>query len=194
VGDPLCRPWADIPEIAVSGLTAGETVHDELKVKPAARFAGRAEAEHFEMVLDSLKIRECLPGGVLDVDTAKIADGAHELRVVAVSKGPLPARGEKIIPFSTANHDRTIHVTCAPEKIVLLKRSLIITAKSPKSIVICVACGTRPLSTIAGDEGQVEIPAEILGPGPVRLQVVGIGDGGPKSNVFAPPLDIIVEE
>ena len=34
VGDPLCRPWANIPEITVAGVTAGETVHGEIKVKP----------------------------------------------------------------------------------------------------------------------------------------------------------------
>ena len=133
VGDPLCRPWANIPEITVAGVTADETVHDEIKVKPKARFAGGVEAEHFEMILDGLKIRECPPDGSLEVDTAMIADGAHELRVVAVSKGPVPARGEKIIPFTSANHDRTIQVTCEPEKVVSLKKSLIITAKSPKS-------------------------------------------------------------
>ena len=35
----------------------------------------------------------------------------------------------------------------------------------------------------------------MLGPGPVRLQVVGVGDEeDPQSDVFAPPLDIVVEE
>ena len=186
VGDPLCRPWANIPEITVAGLTAGETVHDELKVKPKARFAGGVEAEHFEMILDGLKIRECPPDGSLEVDTAMIADGAHELRVAAVSKGPLPARGEKIIPFASANHNRTIHVTCAPEKVVSLKKSLIITANSPKSTSIRIFRGTRLLGTIAGDDGQVEIPAANLGLGPVRLQVVGIGDAGPAIERLCP--------
>jgi len=200
VGDPLCRPWANIPEITVAGVTAGETIHGELKVRPTARFAGGTDAEHFEMILDGLKVRECPPQGSLDLDTNRIADGAHELRVAAVAKGPrpgvpgAPARGEKIIPFASANHERTIHATCEPEKVVSLKKSLIITAKSPKSTGIRVVCGTRLLSDIAGDDGQVEIRAETLGLGPVRLQVIGIGDRGLESNVFAPPLDIVVEE
>ncbi len=194
VGDPLCRPWANIPEITSTGVTAGETVHDEIKVKPKARFPVGVKADHFEMILDGLKIRECPPDGLLEIDTANVADGAHELRVVAVSKGPVPARGEKIIPFASANHQRTIHLTCTPEKVVSVKKSLIITAKSPKSISIRIVHGTRLLSTITGDNGRVEIPAETLGLGPVWLQVVGIGDAGIKSNVFAPPLNIVVEE
>jgi hypothetical protein len=194
VGDPLCRPWANIPEITVAGLTAGKTVHDKVTVKPAARFPGGAEAEHFEMIFDGLKIRQCPPDGVLEVDTNRIADGAHELRIVAVSKGPVPARGEKIIPFATANHDRTIHVTCVPEKIVSVQKSLIITAKSPGSKSIRILRGTRLVGAIASDNGHSEIQAKVLGCGPVRLQVVGIGDAGLLSSVFATPLDLVVEE
>jgi hypothetical protein len=194
VGDPLCRPWANIPEIAVTGITAGQTVKGEIKIVPEARFAGKVVAEHFEMILDGLKVRECPPAGSLDVDTSVIADGAHELRVVAVSKGPLPSRGERIIPFSSANHKRTIRVTYEPDKAVSVKKSLIITANSPKSTSIRIVCGTRLLKTIFGDEGQVEIPASSLGIGPARIQVIGLGDDDPQTNVFAPPFEIVVEE
>ena len=75
-----------------------------------------------------------------------------------------------------------------------LKKSLIITAKSPGSTSIRILRGTRLLGVIAGDDGHAEIPADKLGPGPVRLQVVGVGTAGLNSNVFAPPLDIVVEE
>jgi hypothetical protein len=193
VGDPLCRPWADIPEVTVAGLTAGETVHDALKLKPKARFAGGVEAGHFEMILDGLKVHECPPDGSLEIDTALLADGAHEIRVAAAAKGPLPCRGEKIIPFASANHQRTIRVTCTPEKSVSLKKSLIITINAPKSTSILVMRGTLPLRSIMGDDGQVEIPAAALGPGPVRLNVLGVGNGDPKTSVVAPPLDIVVE-
>ncbi len=192
VGDPLCRPWANIPKIAVAGVTAGETVHGILTVEPGARFEGSVEAERFQMVLDGLLIRECRRGGTLSVNTAEIADGAHELRVVAQSKGPLPARGELIVPFYSSNHKRTIQVKCEPEKAVSVKQSLIITAKAPRSTSIRIMRGTSLLKTIVGDDGQVKIPAEALGRGPVQIQVVGMGDSGLESYVFAPPLDILV--
>ncbi len=200
VGDPLCRPWANIPEITVKGLTAGETVHDAMKLKPSAHFADGVKADHFEMILDGLKYSnaggfvECGPDGTLSIDTTNVADGAHELRVVAESKGPVPARGENIIPFATANHGRTIQVTCTPKnRIVPLAESLVITVKSPQSTSIHILRGTYLLGTIAGDDGQVNIPANRLGSGPVRLQVVGVGESGPRTSVFAPPLDIVVE-
>jgi hypothetical protein len=195
VGDPLCRPWANIPELTVAGLTANEIVHGEIKLQPEARFADGVEADRFEMLLDGQKIRECPAGGVLEFNTVQVADGAHELRVAALSKGPVISRGEKIVPFVCTNHNRTIHVTCTPEKIVPVKKSLMITAKSPGSTRILIFHGTRVLGSIAGSEGRVEIRAATLGLGPVWLQVVGIGESQrPSSSVFAPPLHISIEE
>ena len=85
-----------------------------LKLVPRARFGGDVPVEHFELVLDGQKVRDCPAGGGLTLDTEAIADGPHELRVVAMSHGPLIAQGEKIILFTSANHDRTIEVTCQP--------------------------------------------------------------------------------
>ena len=134
------------------------------------------------------------PGGTLALDTYLLADGAHELRIVAASKGPLVARGEKVVAFATANHGRKIEATCEPADKVSVKKSLFVTAKSPQSVAIHVYCGPRLLGAIAGDSGQIEVPAERLGRGPVQIQVVGLSDEGPRSSVIAPPLDIEVVE
>ncbi len=48
VGDPLCRPWANVPEITVAGVTWGGPVKGDMKLSPKARFAGGVQAEHFE--------------------------------------------------------------------------------------------------------------------------------------------------
>ena len=41
---------------------------------------------------------QCKPGGKLPFDSTKIADGYHELRVVAVGPRPIESQGRKIIP------------------------------------------------------------------------------------------------
>jgi len=216
VGDPLCRPWADIPEITVAGLTEGDAVHGEMKLVPQARFAKVRQAdhgymvpepdstasqagktdvqvEHFELVLDGQKIRECAPGGTLEFNSTALTDGVHELRIVAESKGPVVARGEKIMAFSSANHGRTIDVTCEPAATVSIEKSLLIKVKSPHAKAIQIVRGTRLLGRIDGDGGQLEVPAAKLGRGPVRIQVVGVGDAGPATSVLAQPLEIDVE-
>ena len=194
VGDPLCRPWANVPEITIDGLTAGAPIRGEMKVTPKARFADGVVVEHFEMIVDGMRIRDCAPGGTLSLDTDLLGDGAHELRIVAASRGPLVARGEKIVNFTTANHRRTIEASCEPADKVSIKKSVFITAKSPQATAIHVMRGPRLLGAIAGDHGQIEVPAEQLGRGPVRIEVVGLSDEGPRSSAIAPPLDIEVVE
>ena len=194
VGDPLCRPWANIPKIDVDGLAAGGNVHGNLKLTPQARFAGGVEVDHFEMVLDGVTLLQCPAGGSFAFNTAALSDGAHELRIVAMSKGPLASWGEKIIALNCANHDRTIQVSCLPAKTVSIKKSLLITVKSPGSKLIQVTRGTMLLGRINGESGQIEVPAAKLGSGPVEINAVGQGGGGIKSNVLARPLEIMVEE
>ena len=165
----------------------------KLTLKPQARFADGVTADHFDLLLDGQKIRDCPAGGTLEFDTNFAGRRAHELRIVAASIGPVVARGEKIIEFTTANHGRTIEVTCAQAKKVSRDKPLLVTVKSPQSMRIHLLCGTRLLGNMEGDEGQVEIPAASLGLGPVRLEAVGLGSEGPRSNVFARPLEITVE-
>ena len=194
VGDPLCRPWANIPEITVAGLTAGDTLHGSVKLTPQARFADGVQAEHFDMVLDGMKVLECPTGGSFNFNSAALSDGAHELRIVAASKGPLPSWGEKIASFNSSNHDRTIEVSCLPAKTVSIKKSLVITVKSPRSKLIQVTRGTMLLGRINGEAGQLNVPASKLGSGPVEINIIGEGGEGIQSNVIARPLEITVEE
>ena len=72
VGDPLCRPWANIPQVTADGLAPGSTVKGVLKVTPAAQFFANVKADHFAMILDGQTIRgECPPGGTLEFDTVR---------------------------------------------------------------------------------------------------------------------------
>jgi hypothetical protein len=81
-----------------------------------------------------------------------------------------------------------------PAKTVSLKKSLIITARSPGSKVIQVTRGTMLLGRINGEVGQITVPAAKLGSGPVEINAVGQGGEGIKSNVLAKPLNIEVVE
>ena len=76
-----------------------------------------------------------------------------------------------------------------------MTKSLVITVKSPNSSGIHVTRGTRLLDSCVGESGRFEIPGTTLGRGHLmRIQVIGLGDKDPKSWVFAPPIDITVEE
>ncbi len=193
VGDPLCRPWANIPQVAVEGVESGATVRGSLSLKPSARIPGGAEVDHFELFIDGWRRTTCDPDGPLQFDTTLLADGHHELRVVAVQSGPIASQGRWIAPITTANHGRKITASVAPAGSVPPDEPLVVTAESPGSTNIAVLHNSRLLGTIAGQSGQLQIDPAQLGFGPVRLRVVALGQEGSTSYAWAEPIELTVE-
>jgi hypothetical protein len=191
VGDPFCRPWANIPKVTVSGIAPGASVRGVMRLQPAAQFAGKSTIDHFELFLDGSRVHQSAPGRSLELDTAKLADGYHELRVVAVEAGPIASQGEVIVPVMTANHGLEIDVHVEPPTAIRLDQSLTLKVSAPGCSTIGVAQGTRWVGKAEGEQGTVTIKASLLGEGPVRLQVVGTGKSG---NVLAKPLDLAVQK
>ncbi len=189
VGDPLCRPWANIPRVTVEGVPTGASVKGTLTLKPSATFARDSKVDHFELFIDGWRRTVCQPGETFQWDTARLADGYHEFRVVAVEAGLIRSQGRKIFPVVTANRGRKITVSIAPRRTVDADRKLYIKVDSPGSIAIAVMHNSRVVGKIAGESGRIEIDPSTLGYGPVRLSVVGLGQGGPADCALARPRD-----
>ena len=194
VGDPLCRPWANIPQVTVTGVQSGATVKGLLKLKPSAAIPGGAKVDRFELFIDGRRRAECKAGETLALDTSHLADGYHELRVVAVAAGPIQSQGRRIIAITTAGHGRKITTSVTPRGTVRLGRPLVLAASSPGSIGIAVLHNSRLLGRINGPSGRLDIDPAILGYGPVRLRAVGLGKGGPLDYVWSEPLEVTVEK
>ena len=193
VGDPLCRPWADVPQVTVAGVEPGTTVKGNLSIEPSAKIPGGSQVDHFELLIDGWRRTTCRPGEPLEFDTALLGDGYHELRVVAVQSGPIRSQGRRIFSISTANHGRQITASVAPRGTVRADKPLVVTADSPGSIDIAVLYNSRLVGKIAGEQGQVEIDPATLGFGPVRLRAVGLGTGGSTSYAWAGPIELAVQ-
>lgn len=193
VGDPLCRPWATIPKVSVAGIKPGAVVQGTLTLTPTATMADGTPVGMFGLIVDGVRVAACKPGETLAVDTTKLADGYHELRVVAVGPGPIESQGQQVVSARFNNHGRTIEASLATQSPLQSDKPLTITAKSPGSVGIVAIQGSRIIGRIAGEEGQIEVPGNILGAGPVRIRVAGLGSDGMSSNVMAQPLDLIVE-
>ena len=56
VGDPLCRPWADIPRVSAKGVEAGVTVRGRLTLEPSAVLPGGGEVASFQLFCDGVRI------------------------------------------------------------------------------------------------------------------------------------------
>lgn len=194
VGDPLCRPWANVPRVDVTGLEPGSTVQGTLTLKPSATFPRDSNVDHFELFIDGWLRARCGPGESLPWDTTRLADGYHELRVVAVEAGPIQSQGRAITSITTANHGRQIAVTVEPQQTVRPGQPLWVAANSPGSMEIAVLHNSRLLGKIPSEKGRLQIDPATLGSGPVQLRVVGVGDDGPKDYVWAEPIELKLEE
>lgn len=53
--------------------------------------------------------------------------------------------------------------------------------------------GSRLVGRITGEKGQIDVPANMLGGGPVRLRVIGLGKSGTITNVVADPIDVTLQ-
>lgn len=192
VGDPLCRPWANIPQVEVQGVADGATVAGKIELRPAARFPRDGQASHFELFVDGLRTARCAPGESFELDTRRLADGYHELRVVAVESGPIQSQGRLILIVTTANHGGEITASLARGSSPLPEGPLVVQARAPGSIGIAVLHNSHLVGRISGPSGEVQIDPAQLGTGPVRLRVVGLGKGDPLSYVWAKPLEVTI--
>jgi len=193
VGDPLCRPWADIPQVFVTGVEPGAVVHGSLRLKPAAKVAQGTAVDAFVLVVDGRREAECPAGGTFALDTTRFPDGYHELRVVAVGPPPIESQGRQIVPVWLDNRGRKIEASLASKSPPRLDLPVTVAVRSPGSIGIVVLQGSRVVGHIPGEEGKIEIPAHTLGAGPVQLRVEGLGEGVMQTNVVAKPLEFMVQ-
>jgi hypothetical protein len=193
VGDPLCRPWAEIPHVSVAGVEPDAEVRGSLTLKPAATLAGDAKVDRFELFVDGRRVAGCKPDATMTLDTTRLPDGHHELRLVGVGPEPIESQGRTIIPVRLANHGRKIEVSLVTTGPLHGDKPITIAVRCAGAIGIVALQGSRIVGRIGGDEGRIEIPPNTLGAGPVQLGVAGLGNGGPQTNVMAEPLELMVQ-
>ncbi|MBN2579763.1 MAG: hypothetical protein JXB10_12305 [Pirellulales bacterium] len=193
VGDPLCRPWAKIPQVTVRGVEPGAKVQGVISLQPEAQFPDLQTADHFELFVGGSRAAQCQPGKTLTLDTRILPDGWNELRVVAVAAGPIQTQGRTIFAVESANYGRKIFVKAVSGQHVTPDNPLVLEVASPGSTGVAIIQNSRLVGRLAGNQGRIEIPAEKLGAGPVRLTALGLGRGGVRSHVVAPPIDVTVD-
>ncbi|MHB1037952.1 MAG: TIGR03790 family protein [Pirellulales bacterium] len=192
VGDPLCRPWANLPKVSVAGIPAPATVRGTLALKPSAQTPAGSKIDHFELFVDGVRKGQCDPGQTLPLDTAALADGYHEVRVVAIEAGPIESQGRAVLPITVANRGRSIEFSAAPTR-ARWGRPLVLSARSPGAAGIAFYQNAALLGKTTGESGRLEIDPKILGQGPVQLRAVATGKAGPTDSVAARPVSLTVE-
>ena len=132
VGDPLCRPWANIPQVAVDGAKAGETLKGNVALRATATLPRGGSVDRFELFIDGLRVASESAGEPLELDTRLYADGDHELRVVGIENSAIESQGRAILPVRFDNYGNSIRfeISAATDKPLRLGQKIQLSAEA----------------------------------------------------------------
>lgn len=197
VGDPLCQPWAEIPQVVLSRsgsnepLAAGAVLSGNVEFSGVGRLPGASRVDRFELFVDGMRYAQFSDGQSTTLDTTQLADGFHELRLVGITSSPLETQGRTIVPATFANHGRTLQLKAEPTTVALDGSVRISLAGEAIDGAVLYAAG-RVLGRTTGSESTIEIPASLLGRGPATIRATGRRGRGQEGSVHAAPVTIEV--
>ncbi len=170
VGDPLCQPWANIPEVKVSGPTKKRFVSGSIKLTPAGASEKSQPVRYYELFVDGVRRRRCRPGGSFHLDTTKLADGLHELRVVALDESPLETQGRWIDQLMVKNGPDAIQLSIENQAQLASADYVVVKVASTQQNSVLIMHNHRELAEIPAGNGSARISVDLLGSGPITLQ------------------------
>jgi hypothetical protein len=195
LGDPLCKPWAKIPQVQLSGVRDGDKVKGTITITPSVLDNKATPVGQWELFVDGKRQSTTMAGENLSLDTTDLADGYHDLRVVAVTSDETRTQGEARMTVVFQNHGMICEAKLLGDGTALYGSSIKVQAKVKGAKSIMLTHNGRSVATVEGDSGTFEVDTCVLGTGIVTLQAIGLLDAkpDPASIVYCPPVDLIVQ-
>lgn len=192
VGDPLCRPWADIPAVEVGGVETGATVAGSITLTPSARTNGGAKVDRYELFVDGKRVARAIDGESFTLDTATLADGYHELRVVGLEASPIESQGRVILPIRVNNHGHVCELTASTTKFARWGEPLHFDVNAPGARRIVLLRGSQPIGIVNNERGRLSFHPQLFGQGPADFRAVALGPQTAGILSQSAPIDLTV--
>jgi hypothetical protein len=194
IGDPLCAPWLKPPEVTVA-VKEGEALKGTVELRPGCKGAtGAFEGARFELYVDGV----AAPSAER-LDTTALADGYHELQVVAVGGGAIAPQAHRVVGVTVANHGGAAAVDVRPaarDGRIDLTGRIEVSASLPGARRLALVHNGRELAVVDGESGVLAAPAAAVGAGPVSVRVVATvrdgGDGAANHTLASSPIALRV--
>ncbi len=201
VGDPLCRPWADIPQVQVGSPKPDARVRGLVEIQPLCEFVGGRHAggdhmrrvDRYEVFVDGRRVLRGNADAPVSLDTTALGDGFHALRIVGIEAGPVETQGRATVPVWVDNYGHTIEFSAAPPDAVRWDQKLVLKAKAPEMQGIAFFHNGRLIGKLNRGEGQIEINPRLFGTGPVSLSAIGLSREGAADFVHARPVELEIQ-
>ncbi len=191
-GDPLTNPFATPPQVAVVDLPPnGASGILTLDVDASAQ-AVDASIARLELYVDGRLEGVAPPAAVLTLGTWQLADGPHELRVVAVDDTAAAHRGRWCGWLTTNNYGKTVQLECTTPAIDLnTVAELCFSATGGSIRQVTIVHNGRIIATSRASSGRVHVQGDVFGPGTVQVQAdVEFTD---RSHAVSAPVTIQVD-
>jgi len=170
VGDPLCQPWAKIPEVSVAGPTKKRFVSGSITLTPAGSLKNPQPVRYYELFVDGIRRKRCRPGGNFKLDTTKLADGPHELRVVALDESPLETQGRWIDKLMVKNGPHAVQLSIENQAQLANANYVVVKVASTQKNPVLIMHNHRKLAEVPAGNGSARIAVDLLGSGPITLR------------------------
>jgi uncharacterized protein (TIGR03790 family) len=178
VGDPLCQPWADIPQVRLEGIAAGNFIKGVAKITPTIEAPYDKPIRHYQLFVNGAKKDQCQTGESFSLDTTEMPDGFHQLRVVATDATPIATQGRWMGQIIVKNGREAIQLAVDQQSLQADSAMLSVRVGSTTRKTVIVEHNGRRLVTVKDGNGSVLIETKKLGRGPVTLQAYTPGDNG----------------
>jgi uncharacterized protein (TIGR03790 family) len=189
VGDPLCRPWARIPQVDVPELRPGDVVRGTVASCPQAAAHGPS-VDRFVWFVDGIQVGEHAAGETFSLQSESLPDGYHELRVVAIEGSDIESQGRWLCPVTIANHGRTVQLELEPPQCAWGETVTIRLRAAGAAYVglLPTLPGVAPLAK--GPEAVLRLNTRGLGLGLLTLQAAAAFEDDPHRLVRSAPAQL----
>ncbi len=174
VGDPLCQPFGHPHQFSIAGLKEGQTVDKKLKFQLESQVIEdkRFGIASLEMLIDGQLRSASMYANSFDLNLTNPVPGAHDLALIATDDSQAQCKWEQRVTFVCGDDDAQVRIVA--NDIAENGSSIKIHLSGPDNCErIELRHNSLAIAEISTKEGDLEITAEQVGYGPVRLIAVG---------------------
>jgi hypothetical protein len=171
MGDPMTRPFAELPTVTATA-PAGTLTQDTPFTPAASATRPGATVNRLELYVDGRLSAARQPGQAFVIRPSAMADGYHELRVIAYDDSPVKNAGRWIGSVTTGLRGHTVGLAVGPATGTLSTPfGANVTVGGPGAIAeIRLVSGGRIVAAYGGGNPFVPFYGRNLGAGPSRVQ------------------------
>lgn len=170
-GDPLARPFAHLPAVTVPDAPAGPVSGTIVLTPHATTTHPTAAIAAFDLLIDGVRHAWVAPGAAFTLDTTQLADGWHDLRVLATDDTLVASTGRWLGQLTVSNLGRAAALAVTPTAGNRTTAFVFDVAASGAHVrEVRVVQNGRIVAAAAGSAASLTVYGLTLGAGPVEVQ------------------------